>query len=89
MDHLRAIYPEPTPLARVKQVDRLDEHALAFIARSPFLVMASADAEGNCDASWRGDAAGFVVVRDDHTLLLPDRPGNNRVDSLNKIATNP
>jgi PPOX class probable FMN-dependent enzyme len=89
MDHLREIYPEPTPLARVKQLDRLDEHARAFIARSPFVVMASADAEGNCDASPRGDAPGFVVVRDDHTLLLPDRPGNNRVDSLTNIATNP
>lgn len=80
---------EPTPLARVKQLDRLDEHARAFIARSPFLVMASADAEGNCDASPRGDAPGFVMVRDDHTLLLPDRPGNNRVDSLTNLATNP
>ncbi len=89
MDHLRDIYPEPTPLARVKQLDRLDDHARAFIARSPFLVMATADAEGTCDASPRGDAPGFVVVRDDFTLLLPDRPGNNRVDSLTNMASNP
>lgn len=89
MDHLRDIYPEPTPLARAKQLDRLDRHACAFIARSPFLVMATADSEGRCDASPRGDAPGFVAVRDEFTLLLPDRPGNNRVDSLTNVATNP
>ena len=89
MDQLRELYPEPTPLARVKQFDRLDAHARGFIARSPFLVVATADADGYCDASPRGDAPGFVAVRDDHTLLLPDRPGNNRLDSLANIAANP
>jgi PPOX class probable FMN-dependent enzyme len=89
MNELRQIYPEPSALAVAKQLDRLDPHAITFIGRSPFLVMATADAEGNCDASPRGDAPGFVEVVDERTLLIPDRPGNNRVDSLTNLATNP
>ncbi len=89
MDDLRSIYPEPTALAVAKQLDTLDDFARLFIARSPFLVMATADAAGNCDASPRGDAPGFVVVLDDKRLLIPDRPGNNRVDSLQNLAANP
>ena len=75
--------------AAEKQLDTLDEFARLFIARSPFMVMATADADGNCDASPRGDAPGFVVVLDDRRLLIPDRPGNNRVDSLQNLAANP
>jgi len=86
---LRAHYPPPTPLAHVKQLARLDAHARRFIALSPFLVLATADAAGRCDASPRGDAPGFVAVEDDHTLLLPDRPGNNRLDSHANIVANP
>jgi hypothetical protein len=89
VDDLRTIYPEPAGLAVDKQLDRLDAHARTFIARSPFLVMATADGEGNCDSSPRGDAPGFVVVLDERRLLLPDRPGNNRVDSLNNLRSNP
>lgn len=89
MDNPRDLYPAPSPLAVAKQIDHLDPHAIRFIARSPFLVMATADAEGRCDASPRGDAPGFVEVVDAHTLLIPDRPGNNRVDSLSNLATNP
>ncbi|MCC7428339.1 MAG: pyridoxamine 5'-phosphate oxidase family protein [Alphaproteobacteria bacterium] len=89
MTELRRIYAEPTPLAYAKQLDHIDKHAAAFIARSPFLVLATADARGQCDASPRGDAPGFVVVADARTLYLPDRPGNNRIDSLSNIAANP
>lgn len=89
MDDLRQIYPAPSALAVAKQLDRLDPHAVRFINRSPFLVMATADASGHCDASPRGDAPGFVVVVDERTLLIPDRPGNNRVDSLQNLAANP
>lgn len=89
MDGLRDLYGAPSALAVMKQLDRIDAHAARFIARSPFLVMATADAQGNCDASPRGDAPGFVHVADDRTLLLPDRPGNNRVDSLSNLAANP
>ncbi|WP_270934098.1 pyridoxamine 5'-phosphate oxidase family protein [Falsiroseomonas oryzae] len=89
MENPRDLYPAPSPLAVAKQLDRLDPHAIGFIARSPFLVIATADAGGNCDASPRGDAPGFVQVADAHTLLIPDRPGNNRVDSLQNLAANP
>ena len=86
---LRSFYPEPTELAYAKQLDRIDHHAAAFIARSPFLVIATADSTGSCDASPRGDAPGFVVVANERTLYLPDRPGNNRIDSLTNITANP
>jgi PPOX class probable FMN-dependent enzyme len=86
---LRDFYGEISRLAKHKQIPWLDKHCCAFIALSPFLVLATADAEGRMDASPRGDAPGFVRVLDDTTLLLPDRPGNNRVDSYGNILTNP
>jgi PPOX class probable FMN-dependent enzyme len=86
---LRAHYGSVSRPAALKQLSRLDRHCRAFIARSPFLVMATADAEGRCDASPKGDAPGFVVVQDDTTLLIPDRLGNNRVDSLANVVANP
>jgi uncharacterized protein len=86
---LRRHYGEVHPLAKVKVLPRLDGHARAFIALSPFLVLASADAAGRADASPRGDAPGFVAVVDDHTLLLPDRPGNRRVDSYGNVLAHP
>ncbi len=89
LDSLRALYGEVNPLAKIKVMTKLDEHSRAFIARSPFLVMATADAEGGLDASPRGDAPGFVAMPDDKTLLLPDRPGNHRVDSYGNIVVNP
>lgn len=88
-DALRALYGEPQRLARLKQLDHLDAHCRAFIALSPFLVLASAGADGSVDASPRGDAPGFVAVPDARTLLIPDRRGNNRIDSLGNIAANP
>jgi PPOX class probable FMN-dependent enzyme len=76
-------------LAERKVMPKLDRHARAFIALSPFLVLASADADGRSDASPRGDAPGFVLVLDDTTLLLPDRPGNNRLDSFGNVLARP
>jgi len=71
-----------------KQMDHLDDHCRAFIARSPMVVMGTYhDRLG--DASPRGDVPGFVRVADDHTLLIPDRRGNNRLDSLRNIVRNP
>jgi uncharacterized protein len=61
----------------------------AFIARSPFIVLSTADADGWLDASPRGEAPGFVSVEDAGTLLVPDRPGNNRVDSFHNVMSNP
>ncbi|TGD98962.1 pyridoxamine 5'-phosphate oxidase family protein [Methylobacterium nonmethylotrophicum] len=76
-------------LAEHKVLPRLDGHARAFIALSPFLVVATADAEGRADASPRGDAPGFVQVLDDATLLIPDRRGNNRADSFANLLAAP
>jgi PPOX class probable FMN-dependent enzyme len=86
---LRGFYGDIAGLAAHKDLKRLDKHCRAFIALSPFLVLATGDADGRLDASPRGDAPGFVLVLDDTTLLLPDRPGNNRVDSYGNIVANP
>jgi PPOX class probable FMN-dependent enzyme len=86
---VRAHYEAPHPLVLRKQLDRLDRHSRAFIAASPFYVIASCDAQGRPDASPRGDAPGAVVAVDDQTLLLPDRRGNNRVDTMLNLADNP
>lgn len=90
-DHaaLRAHMGAISPMAARKVLPALDRHCRAFIALSPFLVLASADAEGRVDASPRGDPPGFVQVLDDRTLLLPDRPGNNRVDSFANVLDAP
>jgi PPOX class probable FMN-dependent enzyme len=88
-DALRAHYGAVHPVAARKVLARLDEHARRFIALSPFVVLATGDAEGGVDASPRGDAPGFVAVVDEHTLLLPDRPGNRRVDSYGNVLSHP
>ena len=83
---LRALYGAPSELSLKKQLTRLDPHCRRFIALSPFLVLATVGKDGLPDASPRGDAPGFVAVLDDETLLVPDRRGNNRLDSLQNIA---
>lgn len=86
---LRDLYPQAQGLAVAKTRPALDKHARAFIARSPFLCIGTADASGHADVSPRGDPAGFVQVLDDHTILIPDRPGNNRLDTMENIVANP
>ena len=86
---LRDIYKPPAPRALQKVLDHLDVHCRNFIALSPLCVLSSAGANGQPDASPRGDPPGFVQVLDEKTLLLPDRPGNNQVDSLQNIVQNP
>jgi uncharacterized protein len=86
---LTCLYGEPTILAKKKNLDHIDAHARAFIERSPFLVLSTADAAGWPDSSPRGDPPGFVAVEGRRTLLVPDRPGNNRVDSFNNVIANP
>ncbi len=88
-ERLRGHYGEPSDLVRRKALTRLDRHCRALIAASPFVVLATADDEGRLDASPRGDAPGFVAVLDERTLLLPDRPGNRRVDSFSNVLANP
>ena len=86
---LRTVYREPAARAVQKVLDHLDVHCRNFIALSPLCVLGSASADGQADASPRGDPPGFVKVLDGKTLLLPDRPGNNQVDSLQNIVENP
>jgi len=86
---LRQLYGEPSERAVKKQLTRFERHSRNFIALSPFLVIASADPSGRCDASPKGDMPGFVRVVDDTTLLIPDRLGNNRVDTLGNLLRSP
>jgi len=86
---LRALYAAPAERALRKDLDHLDRHCRRFIAHSPFVVLATADADCRQDATPRGGDPGFVHVADDHTLLLPDRPGNNRLDSLANLTQRP
>lgn len=81
---LRGTYGEASPMAAAKVIDRFDRHCRAFIARGPFLILATTDGE-TLDVSPKGDPAGFVEVGDDRHLLIPDRPGNNRIDGLLNI----
>jgi PPOX class probable FMN-dependent enzyme len=86
---LRAKFGEVHPLAIAKTRPALDRYSRQFIAMSPFLVISTADSEGKADLSPRGDPPGFVHVVDDRTILIPDRPGNNRLDTMANITANP
>ena len=89
LDQLREFMPPPSGPAAAKEIDYIDEHARGFIARSPFALIATSNAVGRCDVSPKGDVPGFVQVLDEHTLVVPDRPGNQRADSLQNILANP
>jgi len=82
---LRKLYGPARERSVKKEIPELDAHAMQFIDRSPFVVLASSDADHNMDASPRGGEAGFVKVLDSQTLLIPDAPGNNRLDTLENI----
>ncbi|WP_438498143.1 pyridoxamine 5'-phosphate oxidase family protein [Paenibacillus sp. IHBB 3054] len=88
-EELRAILGYPSELVKNKAIDALDEHCRQFISKSPLLIMATSDGEGLCDVSPRGDLPGFVLVLDDKHLVIPERPGNRRMDSLRNILSNP
>ncbi|MGB0496703.1 MAG: pyridoxamine 5'-phosphate oxidase family protein [Rubricella sp.] len=85
---LRALYGEKLGRSVTKEITALDQHCRDFIAASPYLML-STIGPGGIDVTPRGDASGFVVVEDDRTLLLPDRPGNNRLDSLTNLLGDP
>ena len=85
---LRELYGEPPEGAIAKEIDYVHPHYRAMIEASPFMVMATSGPEG-LDVSPRGDPPGFVVVEDARTLLIPDRRGNNRADSLNNLIDDP
>jgi len=86
---LRAHFGRPKKIVVDKQLSALDRHCRTLIALSPYCILATAGANGRCDASPRGDTPGFVKTPDRYTVLLPDRPGNNRVDSFENIIDNP
>lgn len=86
---LRGIFGKPGDGAVRKQLAQLDKHCRHFIELSPFLCIGTADKNGKADVSPRGDPAGFVQVLDDKTIIIPDRPGNNRLDTMSNIMENP
>jgi hypothetical protein len=88
-EELRSFFPATHPVAVEKCQNALDKHARDFVARSPFLCIGTQSSDGSADVSPRGDPCGFVKVLDDHTLLIPDRPGNNRLDTQANIIANP
>jgi len=86
---LRELLGEPSERAVKKETAALGEPACAFIALSPFLLLATANAKGKCDVSPKGDAPGFVRVLDATHLVIPDRPGNKRLDGMRNLLQNP
>jgi PPOX class probable FMN-dependent enzyme len=88
IDELEAIYGQPSGAAVVKEIDHVSAEYRAFIEASPFFVLSTCGPEG-VDCSPRGDEPGFVRVADPRTLLIPDRRGNNRIDSLRNIVRDP
>jgi hypothetical protein len=85
-DELYDIYAQPDEGVRAKAVAAFDEHCRAFIALSPFVLVATADTDGRCDVSPRGGAPGFVSVIDDTRLAMADASGNNRLDTVRNIV---
>ncbi|WP_280361878.1 pyridoxamine 5'-phosphate oxidase family protein [Nocardia wallacei] len=86
---LRELLGEPQPRAATKDRATLHPRDRQWIATSPFVVLATSDADGHCDASPKGDPAGFVQVLDDRTIAIPERPGNRRADGYLNILSNP
>lgn len=87
-EKLREIYGPASPRAAAKVISTFDCHCRQFIEHATFLLLATSDGT-NLDVSPKGDPAGFVVVETDNTLLIPDRPGNNRIDSLMNVLLHP
>lgn len=89
LTELRSHYKQVSEKAAQKEMRRLDGHARSFIAKSPFVMIGSSDDAGNADVTPKGDRPGFVAVLDDVTLAIPDRPGNNRLDTWQNVLVNP
>ena len=88
-DELRAVIGQPTELVQAKLAGRLNALTRQFVERSPFVCVATGRPEGGMDVSPRGDPPGFVQVLDEHTLLLPERPGNRLADTLENLLSDP
>lgn len=88
-DELRDLIGAPNAIVEAKVSDALDSFGIDYLAHSPFLVLSTSDENGNLDASPKGDTPGFVYVEDDHTLVIPDRPGNKLAFGHRNILRNP
>lgn len=88
IEQLEALYGAPLPRALIKEIDYISDHYRAFIEKAPFVVVATSGPEG-LDSSPRGDPPGFVRVWDEKTVLIPDRRGNNRLDTLRNLVRDP
>ncbi|MFJ5716355.1 pyridoxamine 5'-phosphate oxidase family protein [Neobacillus sp. NPDC093127] len=86
---LRSLVGYPSELVKNKVITYIDHHCSTFISKSPFLVLSTADASGFCDVSPRGDVSGFVHVLNEKYLIIPERPGNKRIDTMRNILSNP
>lgn len=88
-EELRQVYKAPKGRSLAKQMNKLEIHSKGFIKLSPFLVISSTGPDGLGDTTPRGEEPGFVRVLDDNTIAIPDRPGNNRLDTLTNVLTHP
>lgn len=88
-EQLSNIVGEPVPRVADKARPTLDEIDRRWLAQSPFCMVATSDENGTCDVSPKGDPPGFTLVLDDRTIVIPDRPGNRRVDGFRNVLTNP
>jgi PPOX class probable FMN-dependent enzyme len=88
-EELRSHYKAVHDVALKKELRFLDPHARNFLSKCPFVLIGSQDGDGNADVTPKGDRPGFVAVLDDVTLAIPDRPGNNRLDTFENIVANP
>jgi PPOX class probable FMN-dependent enzyme len=88
-EDLKVRFGEPHELAAEHRLSYIDEAAERFLAQCPFVIVSTADAEGRCDASPKGDPPGFIHVADKHTVYLPDRAGNKMFQSIGNILSNP
>jgi len=88
-EELRSIMGHPSDLVKNKVISYLDSNCTEFISKSPFLVISTSDKFGNCDVSPRGDKPGFVEVLSDKHIIIPERTGNKRMDSMRNILSNP
>ena len=89
MEELRKLYGSPMDMVLKKQKSELDQFSTKFLSLSAFSVLSTSDINGNMDCSPRGDYQGFIQKLDSKTIAIPDRPGNNRLDSLSNIIENP
>jgi len=88
-EELRELLGQPTAQVAAKVRTRLHEHDRTWLAASPFCLMSTSAADGSCDTSPKGDPPGFTLVLDDHTIAIPERPGNRRADGFHNVLSNP